>query len=376
VDAGDETRSLSGESTFLPIAVRRARVDDRDAVLVFASETFGGEDYIAEVWDDWLGAEDGICLAAVAQAPADGRESVDSDGRPIEADRPIAFSRVALLSATEAWLEGIRVDPAVRGRSVATALQVAELAWARAQGASTVRYVTGDENEASHRLGARHGFRRLADRRSWGGARRSERFEADPAARVAATERPAGAGVALPTDLDAREVGHWWRAVEADPLFQAGDRLYEWRPWTFQELTFDRLAAHVRAGRVVARGEAPVGEGPTGASDRRWALGVLGPSVYAGDEPHLGLLAGEAAEALELAAGVREALGQPLRVRLPDPASTFEGFEREARALRFTPHRHTVHVLGRDLEDLPSAEPGQLTYLDEPRPTARPSDLG
>jgi GNAT superfamily N-acetyltransferase len=374
VDAGDETRSLSGERAFLPIAVRRARLDDRDAVLVFATETFGGEDYIAEVWDDWLNAEDGVCLAAVAQTTADSPEPIDSDGRPIEADRPIAFSRVALLSPSEAWLEGIRVDPAVRGRSVATALQVAELAWARAQGASTVRYVTGDDNEASHRLGARHGFHRLADRRTWGGARRGETFEADPAARASATERLARAGVALPTDLDARRIRRWWSAVEADPLYEAGDRLYEWRPWTFQELTFDRLAAHVRAGRVVARGEAPAGREGAGAAGERWALGVLGPGVYADDEPHLGLLVGEATEALALAAGVREALGQPVRVRLPDPG--FQGFEREARALRFTPHRHTVHVLGRDLEDLPSAEPGQLTYLDEPRPTARPSHLG
>jgi GNAT superfamily N-acetyltransferase len=375
VDAGDETRPLSGESAFLPIAVRRARVDDRDAVLAFASETFGGEDYIAEVWDDWLGAEDGICLAAVAHT-ADGREPIDSDGRPIEADRPIAFSRVALLSPSEAWLEGIRVDPAVRGRSVATALQVAELAWARAQRASTVRYVTGDENEASHRLGARHGFRRLTDRRSWGGARRRERFEADPTARASATERLAEAGVALPADLDDRHVAGWWSAVEADPLFAAGDRLYEWRPWTFQELTLARLAEHVRAGRVVARGEAPAAAEPPAAVDCEWALGVLGPGVYADDEPHLGLLVGEPGEALALAARVREALGEPLRVRLPDPASTFEGFEREARALRFTPHRHTLHVLGRDLQDLPSAEPGQLTYVDEPRPIARPSHLG
>jgi GNAT superfamily N-acetyltransferase len=376
VDAGDETRSLSGEPTFLPIAVRRARNDDRGAVLAFASETFGGEDYIAEVWDDWLEADDGVCLVAVAQATADGPEPIDSDGRPIEADRPIAFSRVALLSSSEAWLEGIRVDPAVRGRSVATALQVAELTWAGAQGASLVRYVTGDDNEASHRLGARHGFHRLADRRTWGGARRRDALKADPAARASDTERLAGAGLALPADLDAALIGRWWSAVEADALFQAGDRLYEWRPWTFQELTLDRLAAHVRAGRVVARGDAPAGAGSAASAAGPWALGVLGPGVYADDPAHLGLLVGEPAEALALAVDIREALGQPVRVRLPDPAPAFEGLERRARTLRFTPHRHTVHVLGRDLTDLPSAEPGQLTYVDEPRPTARPSHLG
>ena len=55
-------------------------------------------------------------------------------------------------------MEGLRVDPAVRGRGVATAFQLAELTWAQAQGAAVVRYATGETNEASLRLGARHGF--------------------------------------------------------------------------------------------------------------------------------------------------------------------------------------------------------------------------
>ena len=102
--------------TNLPIAVRRAQPADKEAVLSFATQTWDGWDYIPEVWDDWLVATDGVLLVATSQAD----------------DRPIALTRLAVLSDEEGWLEGIRVDPAVRGRGVATNLQIAELAWAHA----------------------------------------------------------------------------------------------------------------------------------------------------------------------------------------------------------------------------------------------------
>ena len=46
---------------------------------------------------------------------------------------------MAMPALGEAWLEGIRVDPRVRGMNVATDLQVAELHWAVANGAHVVR---------------------------------------------------------------------------------------------------------------------------------------------------------------------------------------------------------------------------------------------
>ena len=55
----------------------------------------------------------------------------------------VAVVRVTMSAKGQAWLEGIRVDPRVRGIDVATDLQVAELRWAAAQGAQVVRYATG-----------------------------------------------------------------------------------------------------------------------------------------------------------------------------------------------------------------------------------------
>ena len=157
--------------TNLPIAVRRAKASDKEAVLSFATRTWDGWDYIPEVYDDWLVATDGVLLVATSQAD----------------DRPIALTRLAVLSDDEGWLEGIRVDPAVRGRGVATNLQIAELAWARAHDLRVLRYMTGQGNEGSLKLGAHHGFAVVGDRRFHG---RPSDDRAGPGDRSSALRQP------------------------------------------------------------------------------------------------------------------------------------------------------------------------------------------
>ncbi len=158
----------------LAISVRRARPGDTHAVLDFARATWDGWDYIPSVWRSWLHAPDGVLLVATPNV----RRELDLYGRPLHLDRPIGIARVAMLSPDEAWLEGLRVDPGVRNRGVARLLHGACLAWARAQGATSVRYATGAGNEGSHRLGAHHGFRLLRPWRSYQ-PRRDEVEDAD-----------------------------------------------------------------------------------------------------------------------------------------------------------------------------------------------------
>ena len=172
----DATR-LSERRRDWPLVVRRARATDEDAVLGFASGTWDGWDYIPHAWPVWLDATDGVMLVACHT----------------DDDRPVAVSRVALVSPTEAWLEGIRVDPAVRGMDVATDMQIAELHWAAAQGANVVRYATSARNEASHRLGARHGFELLFSYRGYwwtddAGDAGRDPSAFDPDVRAAATD--------------------------------------------------------------------------------------------------------------------------------------------------------------------------------------------
>ena len=150
-----------------PIVVRRAQAADRDAVLAFATLTWDGWDYIPHAWPVWLAADDGVLLVATVGASAGGEAARDAEGEVLTEGQPIAISRVALLSPAEGWVEGIRVDPRVRGLGVATDLQTAELHWLAVHGPQITRYATGARNEGSHRLGARHGFELLARFVSW-----------------------------------------------------------------------------------------------------------------------------------------------------------------------------------------------------------------
>ena len=112
------------------IVVRRVTPADKEAVLAFATSTWDGWDYIPSVFDHWVSAPDGVFLAVLPAPAADGAPPLDTTGEPLDPERVIAISRVTFLSDEDAWIEGIRVDPRVRGMGIATVLQVAELRWA------------------------------------------------------------------------------------------------------------------------------------------------------------------------------------------------------------------------------------------------------
>ena len=166
----------------------------------FASTTWHGWDYIPNAWPVWLEAPDAAFLVGTVGQPvvAGAGDPVDAEGNPLAVGQPVAITRVAMVSPTEAWLEGIRVDPRVRGMNVAADLQVAELHWVAAQRANIVRYATAGDNEGSHRLGARDGITPIAAFGAWlwsatGSADDDDEESAyDPEVREAATSETAG----------------------------------------------------------------------------------------------------------------------------------------------------------------------------------------
>ncbi|MDQ3447740.1 MAG: GNAT family N-acetyltransferase [Chloroflexota bacterium] len=365
-------------------------------MLTFATRTWDGWDYIPDVWDRWLAAADGVLLVAAVG----GAAAVDADGSPLEEGQPVAVTRLVMLSEDECWLEGIRVDPRVRGMNVATDLQVAELRWAVAHGMRVIRYATGQDNEGSHRLGARHGITLLGAWLSYGVDDEDE--EIPPAASAAAV-RP---GLATVAESDA---DRWWARVVSHPTLRAGHGLYERRPWAMQELTEERFRGHVARGQVtVWPGTAAVGGAGAGPSagaasagaaaanavatsgagagsspaDSPWALAIARDEGWGDEDPLLpaspALLIGDGRASLELLRAMSGGRPGVPRVRLPavDPPILDAGTLSAWTDAGWKPRDGALHILSRALDashPLPEPEDTSLLEMeDEPRPIAVP----
>ena len=125
------------------LEVRRAREEDREAVLAFCSQTWEWGDYIAYVWDDWLHDERSALFVATLD------------------EQPVGIANLRMLNATEAWLEGMRVDPAHRQHGLASALFDAQISEALRRNALTARLISESTNEAAIRLIERSHMRRV-----------------------------------------------------------------------------------------------------------------------------------------------------------------------------------------------------------------------
>jgi ribosomal protein S18 acetylase RimI-like enzyme len=116
------------------VEIRPARPEDREAVLAFCQQTWEWGDYLEYVWDEWLNNPQGKLFVAT------------KDGQPV------AVANMRMLKKTEAWFEGMRVDPAFRQHGIASALFDAQLVEAKHRGATTARLITESTNTAAIRL--------------------------------------------------------------------------------------------------------------------------------------------------------------------------------------------------------------------------------
>ncbi len=113
------------------ITIREVRPEDREAVLAFCAHTWENGDYIEYVWDRWLADPAGCFLTALSD------------------ERPVGIIHLQMLTATEAWHEGMRVDPAYRRQGIARRLSLESAAEAMRRGATSLRLMTASTNEAS-----------------------------------------------------------------------------------------------------------------------------------------------------------------------------------------------------------------------------------
>lgn len=116
------------------IEIRPALTEDRDTVLAFCTNTWEWGDYIERVWNDWLHNPAGRLFVATVDA------------------RPVGISHMRMLSSTEVWLEGMRIDPEYRRMGLARALNQIMLVEAMRRGATLVRLIVEAENAPSIEL--------------------------------------------------------------------------------------------------------------------------------------------------------------------------------------------------------------------------------
>lgn len=130
---------------FAPLLCRPVLPADKDQAFVFLRRIWDGEDYLPEVWDDWLADPRGLFVAAELEG------------------RVVGLGRLTDLGEGEAWLEGLRVHPDLEGRGIATHIHHYLLERWRASPATVVRLATASTRSAVHRLCQRTGFIRVAN---------------------------------------------------------------------------------------------------------------------------------------------------------------------------------------------------------------------
>jgi ribosomal protein S18 acetylase RimI-like enzyme len=200
------------------IEIRPAREEDRDAVLAFCQNTWQWGDYIERVWDDWLHNPDGNLLVALAGG------------------KPVGIEHLQMLSATDAWLEGIRVDPVYRHQGIAKALSDAILLEAMNRGATQARLITESTNIASITLVEHNFWRRVAE---------FTMYHAEPLAELSRRDTSSDLPQLAKQD-DLEEIILYLNTSNIFPL--SGGLFYE--AFTAYTISSDLIASKIDAGQL------------------------------------------------------------------------------------------------------------------------------
>ena len=124
------------------LSFRPAQREDKDRIIAFTFNTWGDneDDYIKDVFDDWLVDPRGEFTAAVID------------------DQVVGIAKLTDMGDDEWWFEGLRIDPAYRRQGIALEFNRYHVDLAKRLGGKVVRYMTSGGNVGSQTIGARAGF--------------------------------------------------------------------------------------------------------------------------------------------------------------------------------------------------------------------------
>jgi GNAT superfamily N-acetyltransferase len=115
-------------------------MEDHADVTEFCKGIWDGDDYVPEVWEEWLTDPNGV----LAVAELDGRA--------------IGCVKVTWMSKGQWWLEGFRVDPNYQGLKVGSRIHDYITNWWLEHGDGTLRLMTDAGNFAVHHVCEKTGF--------------------------------------------------------------------------------------------------------------------------------------------------------------------------------------------------------------------------
>ena len=214
--------------------VRPARQSDKEPLMSFIKDNWGGHDYIPQAWDEWLEDRDGKVFV------------VEADGVSV------GMNRVKFLPDGSAFLEAARVHPSFRGRGLATMLGSSAMRFAMDRGVRVFRLDSRSTNRRAHKQIARMNFKELS---------RVNVYEPGKRAKFAPQE---GVRRARMTELS-----QITRLITASREFRLGSGVY-WDTYEATSLSPSIIEKLVREGAVWTSGESVGVATLGGARDGTW----------------------------------------------------------------------------------------------------------
>lgn len=202
---------------------RFAKKSDKEDVLKFCVNTFDWGDYIDQVWDLWFSDSNGALIVA------------ENNIRHTKGS-VIAVSHVSLCpNRKNIWLEGIRVNPNYRRRSIATELLSKMLSYGKLQGAKEASAIVGVNNLPSQLMMENNGFN-VISKWNYYSIDKPQEFERD--------------NVRTAAFSDIKEV---WDYLKQSQIYKSSGKRYvnSWRWYSFDSET---LSSIIKDGKLLISG--------------------------------------------------------------------------------------------------------------------------